>query len=230
MTMDARVGIGDKWEQLLQDLGIAAQLHVCSNDDGRAAAILQLSAILKFLEADIQTQGLTTPLHILLSALVDLHKGGKPAKILEPQKFRNRPRDDVTLRSVMVVAAVSMDLLCKHLSRVDAAKEVAKVFSEYGLSDLRGRRISATAIRKWRDKAKGAKDPEFTRQFNRIRSMNTEVLGQDAPLEHKRELLLKVRLPLLLIEFGEAKGAKALQARQRLIEAIEGLIPRIPTS
>jgi hypothetical protein len=225
--MDARANT--EWDQLIAALSKAAQLHICSNDDGRLAAIFQLSAILKFLEADTQTQVLTTPLHVLLTALVDLHKGGKSAKILTPQKPGHRQRDDVAMQTVKVVAAVIMDQLCKDLSRTDAAKEVAKVFSEYGLSNFQGRRISATAVTKWRDLAKGRKDPELTREFDRLRSMDTEILGQKAPLERKRELLLKVRLPLLLIEFG-ARGPKASETRQRMIEDIGRQIPKKPTS
>jgi hypothetical protein len=228
--MDARVVIGDKWEQLLRDLGSAAQLHVCSNDDGRRAAIIQLAAILDFFRGTAaESLDLLAPLHVLLTALVDLHKGGKPSKILTSQKPGHRQRDDVALQSVKVVAAVIMDQLCEHLSRKEAAKEVSKAFSEYGLSDFRGRRISATAITKWRDKAKGTKDPEFTRQFNRLRSMDTKELGQDASLERKRELLFKVRLPYLLIEFG-ARGPKAAETRQRLISEIGRLIPKKPIS
>jgi hypothetical protein len=226
--MDARVVIGDKWEQLLRDLGIAAQLHVCSDDDGRGAAIIQLAAILDFFRGTAAERlSLLAPLHVLLTALVDLHKGGKPAKILTSQKPGHRQRDNVALQSVKVVAAVIMDQLCEHLSRADAAKEVAKVFSEYGLSDFRGKRISATAVMKWRDLAKERKDPELTRQFNRLRSMDTEFLGQNASLDFKRVFLLKVRLPLLLTQFGEAQGPKALEARQRIIEE---LIPKKPTS
>jgi hypothetical protein len=229
--MDARAGIEDKWKQLLRELGIAAQLHVCNNDDdGRRAAIIQLAAFLDFFRGTA-AERLTLPLDILLSALRDLQDGtAKPAKIFEPKRTTGRRRDDLALRTTKVVAAVIMDQLCEHLSRADAAKEVAKVFSEYELSNFRGRRrISATAITKWRDRAKEAKDPELTRQFNRLRSMDTEVLGQDAPLELKRDFLLKVRLPLLLIEFG-ARGPKAAKTRQRLISDIERWIPKKPAS
>jgi hypothetical protein len=227
--MDARANT--KWDQLIATLGKAAQLYVGSNDNGRAAAIFQLSAILKFFEADIQTKGLTTPLCVLLSALADLHKGGKPAKILEPQKLGHRQRDDIVLRTVKVVAAIIMDQLREHakLSRSDAAKEVAKVFSEYGLRNFQGRAISATAITKWRDQAKEAKDPELAREFNRIRSIDTEVLGRDVPLERKRDFLIKRRLPLLLIQIG-AQGEKAAKTRQRLISDIDRRIPKKPTS
>jgi hypothetical protein len=232
--MDARMNT--ERDQLVAELSKAAQLHVCSNDDGRVAAIFQLSAILKFLEADIHTKCLTTPLHVLLTALVDVHKGGKPAKILTPQKPGHRQRDDVALQTIKVVAAVIMDQLCgkhssgEHLSREEAAKEVVKVFAQYRLSKFRGRDISATAVTKWRDLAKERQNPELTHQFNRLRAMDIEVLGKDAPLERKRELLLKVRLPQLLVEFGEAQGPKALEARQHLIKAIEGLIPKKPIS
>jgi hypothetical protein len=173
---------------------------------------------------------LTMPLDILLNALRDLQNGtAKPAKIFEPKKTKGRRRDDLALRTMKVVAAVIMDQLCEHLSRADAAQEVAKVFSEYGLSNFQGRRISATAITKWRDQAKEAKDPELTRQFNRLRSIDTGVLGQDAPLELKRDFLLKLRLPLLLIEF-EARGPKAVKTRQRLISEYDRRIPKKTTS
>ena len=108
-TIDARANT--EWDQLIAMLSKAAQLHIVSNDDGRLAAIFQLSAILKFFEADTQAKRLTTPLRILLSALTDLHKGGKPAKILTSQKPGHRQRDDVALQTVKVVAAVIMDQL-----------------------------------------------------------------------------------------------------------------------
>jgi hypothetical protein len=227
--MDARANT--EWDQLIAMLGNAAQLYAGSNDNGRAAAIFQLSAIVKFFEADIQTKGLTTPLCVLLSALWDLHKGGKPAKILVPQKLSHRQRDDIVLRTVKVVAAVIMDQLHEHakLRRSDAAKEVAKVFSEYGLKNFQGRAISATTITKWRDQAKEAKDPELTHEFTRIRSIDTEVLGKDVPLERKRDFLLKRRLPLLLTQLG-AQGEKAAKTRQRLISDIARRIPKKPPS
>jgi hypothetical protein len=226
--MDARANT--EWGQLIAALSKAAQLHIVSNDDGRLAAIFQLSAILKFFEADIQTKGLTTPLCILLSALADLHKGGKPAKILTSQKPGHRQRDDVALRTVKVVAAVIMDQLQEYaeLKRDNAAKKVAKVFSEFGLSNFRGKRISAVTITKWRDQAKAApEDSELGREYKRLLAFDSKALAQDAPPERKRDFLLKRRLPLLLIQFGEAQGPKALEARQNLIEK---LIPKNPTS
>src|SRR5262249_35655281 len=152
----------DKWKQLLRDLGIGAQLHVCSNDDGRRAAIIQLAAILDFFRGT-EAERLNVPLHILLSALRDLQDGtAKPGKIFEqPKRTKGRRPDDLALRTMKVVSAAIMDQLCEHLSRTDAAREVAKVFSEYGLSNFRGRSISATTVTKWRDLAKEAKDPEM---------------------------------------------------------------------
>src|SRR5260370_12392777 len=99
--MDA--GANTEWGQLIAALSKAAQLHIVSNDDGRLAAIFQLSAILKFLEADIQTKGLTTPLCILLRALADLHKGGNHSKILTSQKPGHRHRHDLALRTVKIL-------------------------------------------------------------------------------------------------------------------------------
>jgi hypothetical protein len=109
-----------------------------------------------------------------------------------PQKVGHRQRDDIVLRTVKVVAAVIMDQLHEHakLSRSDAAKEIAKVFSQYGLRNFQGRAISATAVMKWRDQAKEAKDPELAREFNRVRSIDTEALRRDAPLGNKRDFLL----------------------------------------
>jgi len=129
--MDARADIGDEWKQLLTALSIAAQLNLVSNDDGRHAAILQLSAVLNFLE-QIDAGCPTSPLRILLAALRDLESGAKPAKMLAPRTSKNRPRDDVVLRKAKVVAAVIMDQLQEHarLSRIDAAEEVAKVFRD----------------------------------------------------------------------------------------------------
>jgi len=227
-TIDARANT--EWDQLIAMLSKAAQLHIVSNDDGRLAAIFQLSAILKFFEADTQAKRLTTPLRILLSALTDLHKGGKPAKILTSQKPGHRQRDDVALRTVKIVAAVIMDQLQEYagLKRGNAASKVAKVFSEFGLSNFRGKHISAVTITKWRDQAKAAKeDSALGRQYKQILAFDAKALAQDAPPERKRDFLLKRRLPLLLIQFGEAQGLKALEARQRLIEE---LIPKNPAS
>jgi hypothetical protein len=229
--MNARADIREKWDQLLAALGEAAQLHLVSEDDGRSAAIIQLAAVLDFFRGTAAEHlSLLAPLHILLSALRDLQEGtAKPLKIFEPKRTKGgRPGDDLALRSIKVVTAVIMDQLCENLSREKAAEEVVKVFSRYKLSNFRGRDISATAVTKWRERAKEGKDPELTHQFNRLLSMDTEILGQDASLERKRDLLLKVRLPQLLIEFG-ARGPKAEKTRQQLISELDRQIPKNPT-
>ena len=222
--MDARAGIEDKWEQLLWALAVAEQFRLCSDDAGRGAAISQLRAILNFLDG---TAALTTPLVILSRALQDLESGAKPA-MLAPKTVKNRPRDDFTWQRVKIVAATIMDQLQEYadLSRTDAAKQVERVFSQYGLSTFRGRRVTATAISKWRDQAKQDR-AEFGHQYKRFRAIDAEVLAKDAPLENKRQFLLARRLPLLLIQIG-ARGPKAAKANQRLISDIQRRFPKKP--
>ena len=74
----------DEWQQLVTALGEGALQYLNSDDDGRSAAIIQLKAVLQFLHA-MDQKILTTPLHNLLNALMDLQYA-KPAKILEPKK------------------------------------------------------------------------------------------------------------------------------------------------
>src|SRR5262249_37314672 len=149
-------------------------------------AILQLHAVLEFLD-QTAAHGLTIPLVILNRALQDLQRGAKPP-ILAPKTVENRPLDDWTWQRVKIVAATIMDQLHEYaeMSRPDAAKAVAKVFSEYGRSNLRKRRVTATAISKWRDQAKRAPETsEFGREYKRHRALDAEALAQDAPLENK---------------------------------------------
>jgi len=226
--MDARNGTEDKGERLVTALGEAAQMYLSSDDDGRGAAIVQLAAILDFF-GHTGAGGLMTPLVILLGALRDLQGGAKLAKILKPQTVKHRPRDDLALRTIKVVAAVVMDQLCEHarLSRPEAAKAVARTFSEFGLSNFRGRRVSATTIANWRDQIKeAAETSELAREYKRVCAIDAEVLAQNAPLESKRKFLLARRLPLLLIQFGEARGTKAAKTRQRLCSDIQRRIPK----
>jgi hypothetical protein len=68
--MDGRADIEDKWEQLLWALGEGEKLRLCNDDDGRAAAILQLHAVLELLD-QTAAHGLTIPLVILSRALQD---------------------------------------------------------------------------------------------------------------------------------------------------------------
>src|SRR5262245_20163432 len=101
--MHARSDIEDQWEQLPWALGTAEQfcLSNASDDEGRAAAILQLRAILTFLE---QTTAYcpATPLWILLASLQDLENGSVPP-MLRPKTVKHRPRGDVVLRTVKVM-------------------------------------------------------------------------------------------------------------------------------
>jgi hypothetical protein len=224
--MNARAGIEDKRDQLLWALGVAEQFRLCSDDDGRGAAILQLRAILKFLEG---TAAVTIPLVMLNRALEGLERGTKPA-MLAPKTVRNRPRDDWVWQRVKIVAATIMDQLQEYadLSRKDAAKDVEKVFSQYGLSTFRGRRVTATAISKWRDQARRDK-AEFGRDYKHFRSIDAEVLAKEVPLENKRQFLLARRLPILLIGIG-ARGTKAAKTRQQLISELDRRIPKKATS
>ena len=48
--MQASDDIEDNWEQLLRELGKAAQHRLVSDKHGRSAAIIQLRAILTFLD------------------------------------------------------------------------------------------------------------------------------------------------------------------------------------
>jgi hypothetical protein len=115
MTMDARANTEwDKWDQLLTALGVASQLRLCIDDDGRSAAIIQLTAILRFFQGTA-AENLTLPLIVLLHALRDLQDGtAKPARIFEPKRTKHRRRDDLVLRTTKVVAAVIMDQLHEH--------------------------------------------------------------------------------------------------------------------
>ena len=108
-----------------------------------------------------------------------------------------------------------------RLSRKDAAREVAKVLREFGLSYLPGRKnaVTPTSITKWRDQF--SKEAEFKRHL----SVDAEALKKDAPLENKRDFLLKRRLPILLVQIG-GQGQKAKETRQRLISEIESRIPK----
>jgi hypothetical protein len=219
----------DKWKQLLTDLGAARVSHIGSDENAREAAIFQLRKILNFLK-ETDAEGLILPLLILCSALEDLADGAMPAKILTPLKSKNRPKDDVVLRSVKLVAAVTMDQLFEYaeLSRADAARAVAKAFHEAGLSTIQGRKVTPTAISKWRDLAKEApKDSKLAREFKRFRSVGAEALTRDAPADSKRDLLLKRRLPLFFIQIG-GRGPVAAKTRQRRILDIQRQIPKKP--
>jgi hypothetical protein len=228
--MNARADIEDKWEQLLAALGEADKLRLCSNDEGRSAAILQLCAIVDFLD-QTTARGLAIPLIMLSRALQDLQCGAKPP-MLAATTVKNRPRDDWTWQRVKIVAATIMDQLHEYagLSRPDAAKAVEKVFSQFGLSKFRNRNISKTTIEKWRDQVREVpQTSELGREYKRFRSIDAEVLAQDAPLENKRDFLLRRRLPLLLIGIG-ARGPKATKAKQRFISDIDRRIPKKPNS
>ena len=100
-TMQASDDIEDNWEQLLRELGKAAQHRLVSDKHGRSAAIIQLRAILTFLD-QTAASGLIIPLRILCGALQDLDSGAKPDKILTPRKPERRQRDDLTLWTVKV--------------------------------------------------------------------------------------------------------------------------------
>lgn len=221
-TMQASDDIEDNWEQLLRELGKAAQHRLVSDKHGRSAAIIQLRAILTFLD-QTAASGLIIPLRILCGALQDLDSGAKPDKILTPRKPERRQRDDLTLRTVKIGIAVIMDQLMEHarLSRKDAAREVAKVLREFGLTYLPGRKnaVTPTSIAKWRDQF--SKEAEFKRRL----LVDAMVLKKDASLENKRDFLLKRRLPIWLVQIG-GQGQKAKETRQRLISQIESRIPR----
>jgi hypothetical protein len=227
--MDAHADIEDKWAHLLTALSTAAQLRLLGSDTyERSAAIIQLKAILDFFRGTA-AQSLTVPLVVLCNALQDLESGAKPP-MLSPKTVKNRPPDDVVLRTAKVVAAVIMDELFEHgrLSRDKAAQEVAKIFCEYGLQNFRGRDISASIIEDWRDQAKqAAENSKLGREYKRLRSIDAQVLAQNAPLENKRDFLLKRRLPLLLIQIG-AQGPKAAKVRQRMISELGRRIPKKP--
>jgi hypothetical protein len=213
--MHVRAAIEDKWDKLLAALGEADKLRFCSDDGGRSAAILQLCAVLDFLD-QTDARGLAIPLVILSRALQDLERGAKPP-MLVPKIVENRPRDDWTWQRVKIVAATIMDQLHEYggLSRPDAAKAVENVFSQYGLSKFRNRQVTDTAISKWRDQARRDR-AEFGREYKRFRSIDAQALAQDTPLERKRDFLLKRRLPSLLTGIG-ARGPTAEKAKQRLI-------------
>jgi hypothetical protein len=211
----------DNWEQLLRVLGRAAQRQLVSDDNERSAAKIQLRAIVTFLD-QTAASGLITPLRILCAALEHLDSGAKPAKILAPRKPERRQRDDLILWTAKVGIGVIMDQLIEHarLSRKDAASEIAKVLREFGLSYLPGRKnaVTRTSITKWRDQF--SKEAEFKRRL----SVDAEALKKDAPLENKRDFLLKRRLPILLVQIG-GQGKKAKETRQRLISEIGSRIP-----
>jgi hypothetical protein len=211
---------GDKWPQLLEQLGAAAMLHHAEHYDGRRAAIAQLNAVVNFLCQAVPNCPID-PLIRLSNALQDIERGSEPP-MLKPQPVKGRPPDDVDWVGVKIISATIMDQLHEYaeMSRPEAAKAVAKKFAELGLSTFRGRNISATAITKWRDEAKtAAGNSKLGRFYKHSRLIDAKPLARrDVPPEHKRDFLLH-RLSAFLISFG-AQGQKAEGTRQRLISEI----------
>ena len=143
--------------RLVLTLQIAAQ-SLDGDDGGRAAAKLQLKAVINFLDNLSSTTGLETdfrdPLFRLLAALDDL-ESGHTSLMFKGQAKKGKPRILLENRAAQAFAAAAMDRLMwpkPGLSREEAAKRVARKIRHWDITDIGSEiQFSWQTVAAWRD-------------------------------------------------------------------------------
>ncbi len=158
--------------RLVLTLQIAAQLPD-GDDGGRAAAKLQLNAVINFLDNLVSTTRLETSLHDplfrLLAALDDLESGPTPL-MLKGQAKRGRPPAPLVDHIAKAFAAAAMDCLMgpkSGPSRKKAAERIARKILHWDVSEIGVKnQFSWKTVAAWRDNLKsGSKIEEHGTAF-----------------------------------------------------------------
>jgi hypothetical protein len=243
-TEEQRKAFAVAAENYSKALEEGTRLHFERSDGGRAAAAMQLDALIDFVEAlnPDDEQCFTLPLRTL-NALYDLDQG-VVAPILKPGRVRGRGRDTTARFFTRLNAAWAMQLLMDiGLDRKNASAAVAVVLREGGIT-LKRRGddgvIGADAVAKWREQIQSfaKRDPHspvaklYHRNLDvwRLQIQQLQRNGPDQKRPPQLQDIILRNLSVFLIEHGESYDPKIsdliLQKRSMRIAYLPTLFPK----
>jgi hypothetical protein len=138
---------------LVEGLREAERLFLAGEHGGREGAIHALETVVKFLlrVPDVAEKSLQAPLAALLSALMNLDNGARPA-MLKPKSSPGRARASALADGAIGSAVFTVNRLRRTgLSAPEAHREVAAIVRETGVTASRGRDRAVTerTVRGW---------------------------------------------------------------------------------
>jgi hypothetical protein len=190
------------------------QFYKRSGYGGRAAAIMQLAAVIDFFEALLGDGTLTLPLQALLWTLKDLD-AGIVGPMAERKPISNRSPDTRSRKVTRLYAAMTMQFLMDigpDKGKRHAAEAVAKILCQAGITIKRTRgddRINWKTVAKWREQVQAEiKAASVLRE--RLDQMRRDGVDLEGTQVDDREIRNRVlsNLALLLAQRGESYDPK----------------------
>jgi hypothetical protein len=160
-----------RYEKLLDDLARTEQGLQAGNGHPLPIGGYALAAVIEFLQADevVASAGLTTSLSLILNALNDCRRGGRPAILFRQSKKAGRPTDQ-SFDAVKAAFTIAIDILVSaKVSRTEAGKYVATCARQLGLHQPNGSKITGEAALRWRDDIETSKSYIGTEVLKKVR-------------------------------------------------------------
>ena len=161
-----------RYEQLVMEL--ARSQHGLQSGAGDPLVIggYAVLAVMEFLRSDEALIGsdITTPLAVIVNALNDCRRGGRPPILFAQPKSPGRPTNQ-SFDAVKAGAAMAINvLLSVKLARVEAGKFLAAAAREIGLRRPDGKTISGKTFLGWRDEIEISKSQIGAEVFRRVKA------------------------------------------------------------
>jgi hypothetical protein len=148
-----------RYAKLIRELTRASG-RLDAGHDSLDAAVEQLAAVITFLHEDSAVSlrgGITRPLTLLVAAIYDVSKGGRPPLIFARDRVANRPGATAFDTARGQLAAVLDELVCAGMRVGKAADWLAKECR--GITWPGGRAINAATLQQWRTVVRHGKAP-----------------------------------------------------------------------
>ncbi|HQT80514.1 MAG TPA: hypothetical protein PLD10_26030 [Rhodopila sp.] len=186
-----------RYEKLIRELAISQFNLDSGKHDQLAIIVYALNAVIDFINSDplAFSTGVSNPLSMILNALHDIRRGGRPGLLFERPRSPGRPTDQA-FDAIKAAAAMGVEVLLQFMKRAEAGSYVALQAKQLGLRRPDRKQITAGAILSWRDEIEVSKSLLGAKLFRDLKAARQarrppRSLGEAQALV--RELLVQVR-------------------------------------
>ena len=160
-----------RYEALIRELSVSQFNLENGNHDALALGSYALACVIEFLNADatVMDAGITNPLSVILNALHDCRRGGRPPLLFNRPRASGRPTDQ-TFDAVKAAAAMGIEvLLSVRVKRVEAGQYVAGEARKLGLRRPDGKEISGRAVLGWHERIETSESEVGAEVFKQLK-------------------------------------------------------------
>ncbi len=200
-----------RYETLIRELLVSQFNLENGNHDTLALGSYALACVIEFLNADetVMDTGITNPLSVILNALHDCRRGGRPPLLFNRPRSSGRPTDQ-TFDAVKAAAAMGIEvLLSVRVKREEAGRYVAGEARKLGLRRPDQKQISGRAVLGWHERIETAESEigaEVFKQLKEARATRKPITDPKQAQALAREFLVQARIAGFVLPYDHKSG------------------------